>query len=171
MQFQLLLRFMASHNTLRQDKGFTITEILIVIALMSVLLSFTCWIGVDSYRRYLFRNERDTIVNVLQKARNQAMSNICMGSACVSGKSHGVHLEDSKYIIFQGSDYTTRDISQDEEIVPNYNLSFSGSTIIDVVFEGLSGDVLGSGEIKLSDYAGKTSDININSEGRISWTN
>lgn len=163
---------MASHNILRQDNGFTMIEILIVIGIISIISLFVLWIGPDSYRGYLFRNERDTIVSILQKARSQAVSNICMGSGCTNGKPHGVHFGANKYIVFQGSDYATRDSAQDEEISSNYNLDLSGSTITDVVFAELSGDVSLPGDIKLSDYInGQTSDININSQGRIAWTN
>ena len=163
---------MASLNISRLDKGLTLIEILIMIGIISIVSLSILWIGPDSYRSYLFRNERDTIVSILQKARSQAISNICKGSGCTNGKPHGVHFENNKYIIFQGSDYATRDLDQDEEIDSNYHLDFSGSTITDVVFAELSGDVLVAGDIKLSDSAsGRTSDININNEGRIAWTN
>ena len=64
------------------SKGFTLMEVLVVIALLGVIFSLSVFISLDTYRGSSFRNERDTLVGVLQEARSEAMNNICIGGTC-----------------------------------------------------------------------------------------
>jgi len=63
-------------------RGYTLIEIIVVIALLVMTGALGVVMSMDSFRGYMFRNERDSIVAALQRARSLAVSNICEGAAC-----------------------------------------------------------------------------------------
>ena len=172
---------MASHKTYthkisdlthNSQSGITLIEIIVVMALITMMATLTLATSMDSFRGYSYRNERDAIVNSLQRARSQAISNICLGT-CTTGMPHGVHFNANSYTIFQGIDYASRDIIADEIIRMNPAISATGPT--DIIFAELSGDVTatpaGALDLIVKDTTGHTSTITLNSEGQIKWTN
>jgi Tfp pilus assembly protein FimT len=154
--------------------GFTLLEVLIVIGLLIFLTGLTALMSLDSYRGYSFRGQRDNVISVLQKARGQAMNNVCLGSTptCSGGRPHGVHFSTDEYIIFQGAslDDTPENASHDQVISADYPLIFTPAAP-EAVFKQLSGDATAPLNFTVSDEFGHSSDITINSEGRISWSN
>lgn len=163
-------------------KGFTLLEIAIVIAIISVLAAVGLIFGLQNYLSYATKNERDVLVSVLIKARSQAINNVCIGSSCSNGVSHGVKLTYNpttyaleKYTIFQGTTYNAND-PLNEDITPSHQLFFSttpANTVSQVVFQQLSGTVSlggsGVGVMTLSDTTGRSFTISLTSEGRIAW--
>src|SRR5258706_4507626 len=87
---------MASPNTSRQSKGFTLVEIAIVIILLMTIISLGLFISFDFYKNFAFRSEKSTIISILQKARSQSLNNI-------DEVRHGVHFAASPltYIVFE----------------------------------------------------------------------
>jgi len=150
------------------DTGITLVEILIVIGLLTAIAGLSMLASIDMYRAHLFRGDRDMLIGVLQKARSRAMNNICLGSGCSDGKSHGVHFESDEYVIFQGAIYNVLD-TLNERFSVNDVVVISG--LENVVFSQLSGDAAPEGNITIADDAGHTSVITINGEGQILWTN
>ena len=173
---------MASPSTLNPDRstlqrGFTIIEILIAIAILVVILGLGLFVAFDFYKSYAFRAEENIITSVLQKARNQSLSNI-------SQVRHGVRFADSpmRYILFecptgipQCTSYTAS--STDNIINASYGISITHPSLpFDVIFDQLSGDCITSttfncssdNPVTVSDGS-KSYDITINSEGRIDW--
>jgi Tfp pilus assembly protein FimT len=152
------------------ESGISVIEILLVMGIVSVIAAFSMSFSLDSYREYSFRNSRDMLVSVLEKARSQSINNICLGSACSNGKSHGVHLQSGSYVIFQGPNWAGRDTNLDETIqIDSPAIQISGT---DIVFLQLSGDTSSAGgTITMSDITGHISVITANAEGRIAWTN
>src|SRR3989344_6646243 len=53
--------------------GFTLIEILIVVAIISFLGIMGVIVGVDTYQKYIFRSDLDKVAALLQKARSSAM--------------------------------------------------------------------------------------------------
>jgi prepilin-type N-terminal cleavage/methylation domain-containing protein len=156
----------------RNSRGFTLLEVLVVMGLVLMVVAFGLIFSFDDYRNTMFRNERDIAVNVLQKARNQAMNNMCFGAGCTDGKAHGVYFGTAgQYVIFQGNSYASRDAAVDEIIeAKNDAASFSGLT--SVVFNTLRADASVTGGSTLTvTQAGKTSAITVEPEGRIWWSN
>lgn len=139
--------------------GFTLVEITIVLAIMAGLATIGLIVGVDSYSRYNFHSEKDTVVSMLQKARSAAINNI--------GESwHGVYFGDSANIIlFQGQgatkDYTHRNLAFDFKIEKSTVVSYSGTS--EIVFDQLSGNT-SSGTVTIN-----SANITINNEGGIDW--
>ena len=156
----------------RNAAGFSLLEILMVIGLLAVVGVLGLFMSMDSFRGYAFRNERDTIISVLQKARSQAVSNVCLQGtvpACTDGQPHGVHFLAGQYIIFQGNVYVSGNSLNQVIVSNNPNAAVAGMT--DVVFSQLSGEAAPAGNITVSDSFGHTSVISINSAGQITWTN
>ena len=152
--------------------GFTLLEVLVVMGIMTMLGGFALIVSMDVYRSFSFRTERDMLISVLQKARSQSMSNMCLGPGCTDGRPHGVHVSTGQYVVFQGATYATRDVSVDEVIAAeNGAARIAPSSLTDVVFTQLSGAAAPVGTIGLLDDAGHISTTTINSEGQITWGN
>jgi Tfp pilus assembly protein FimT len=143
----------------------------VVMALLAAISGLGLIVGMESYRGYAFRADRDTLVSLLERARAQSINNICVGTSCTNGKPHGVFVDvpGNHYVLFQGATYGTRDSAIDEVTGANVGVTRSGLT--EVVFAQLSGEVNLSGDIVLSGVAGTVSTTSINAEGQISWTN
>jgi prepilin-type N-terminal cleavage/methylation domain-containing protein len=141
-------------------RGFTLIEIILVIAIITILGSFGLVVGMDAYRGYSYRSERNVFVSALQKARIAAMTNI-------NEAKHGVHVDAAAktYTIFQGNDYGTRTQALDQVITASGAVTFSGVT--DVVFDQLSG-MTTAGTVTIADGV-RTTVISLNNEGQISW--
>ena len=154
------------------SRGITLIEIIVVMALITIIAALTMATSMDAFRGYSYRNERDTVVNSLQRARSQSISNMCLGT-CTTGMPHGIHFEAGKYTIFQGTDWASRNTLIDEVIQTNPAITTTGPT--DVIFAELSGNItvnpVGSLNIVVKDATGHTSTITLNNEGQIKWTN
>lgn len=156
-------------------RGFTLLEILIVIALLAIVAGFGLIVSMDDYRGFNFRNERDVVAGVLQKARSQAVNNMCFphgGGDCSDGKPHGAYFgTDGQYVIFQGPSYASRDEDADEVIEVGAPVDVSGFS--EVVFSRLSGDAATTGgtTLTVTDDRGRTSVFTVEPSGRIWWTN
>ena len=145
------------HQSIR---GFTLIEILVVVGIFAILATYALFLSMDFYRRYSFRSERDILVNVLQRTRTRALSNI-------NASAHGVRIEPGQYTIFQGSYNTSPDY---EVIKPNYNVTITtpvSPSPLDIIFQPLTGDTATTSVTLSSDLNHST--IWINPEGRISY--
>jgi len=145
----------------KNGAGFTLTEILVVMGLLAIFASFSMFISMDFYRSFSFRAEKNIAVSVLMKARSKALAN-------VGEKTHGVHFESNKYVLFQGTPYDPGD-SNNEDIFINPTVSTSG--LIEVTFDQLTGrTTLTPPATTLTIISGvKSVVITINEEGRIEW--
>jgi prepilin-type N-terminal cleavage/methylation domain-containing protein len=152
------------------DKGFSLIEIIVVMAIFSCFILIITGINIGSYKRYSFHNERDRFISFLFRARSQSINDVCYG-ICDSPKDHGIHLETNQYTFFQGTVYVLND-PQNEIVDINPNLNIEGP--VDIIFLHSSGEVittpLASSTIKIFDSM-KNSIITVNKEGGISWTN
>lgn len=143
------------------SKGFTLIELLIAMAIFSGLGVLGLFVGIDFYKSSNFNSERNLIVGILQKARNQSLANI-------NEAKHGVYFKDDEYIIFQGENYLSRASVYDEIIKVSSGIGHQG--LSEVVFEQLTGNPGAIGNIILSDIASqRSSTISIQNEGRINW--
>lgn len=153
-------------------KGFTLLEILIVMGLVLMVVGLGLIVSFDDYRGFAFRNERDIVVNVIQKARSQAIHNMCFGASCTDGTPHGVYFgAPGAYIIFQGATYATRDTAVDE-VIPARDKAAVMSGMQSVVFNQLRADAATTGGATLTvTQFERSSVITVDPEGRIWWTN
>lgn len=164
---------MASHSSSHLTKGFTLIEVMIVIAFVAIAGAGAVFFGADTYRAYLFHSDRDLLVVALQHTRAQAIGNICLGNGCSDGKPHGVAILPDRFVMFQGSCYASPcvrdpdDVAVDADIEANPNLIHTGT--MEIVFTQLSATTTG-GTVTLKDSTnGRKTVITVLPEGQITW--
>lgn len=151
-----------STPSIASESGFTLIEILLAIAIVTILAGMGLWISMDVYRNYSYRSEKETFISAIQKARLESMVNL-------NEAAHGIHVESDKYIIFQGSSYSATS-SLSRTIAPSGPVTITGNPSLpqDIVFNQLSGTTFSSGTLTIGDGVRATV-ISINNEGQISW--
>lgn len=155
---------------MKGNRGFSLIEIVVVIGLLAIIGGFFMLTNIDTYRSYLFRGERDNIVEALQKARSRAINNICFGASCSNGRPHGVRFESGgDFIIFQAP-YSSSDSTNDKMSLI-YGTTITDSVPFEITFSQLSGDSSVERDITIVDDIGHISVISINNEGQILWSN
>jgi prepilin-type N-terminal cleavage/methylation domain-containing protein len=118
--------------------GFTLLEIIVVIALLALLTAgVTSW-GMSDYFEGLSRNDENTILTSLVQARAESIAGLCDGVTCQNASPHGVFFTPKSATIFEGPSYEERATSQDEILPLSGNIKFTGLT--QVVFASITGD-------------------------------
>jgi Tfp pilus assembly protein FimT len=144
---------------------------LIVISIITIVGGIGLFFGFDALRGYSFHSDRDILISALHICRSTVPAD------CTTGKPHGVYIDTTnhKYIIFQGTNYanhlTTNDKDYDASLDASASTEYEAGSLNEVVFTQLSGDVSLPGFIKIKNTDAHTSQIDINSEGQILWSN
>lgn len=139
--------------------GFTLIELVVVIAVSVVVFGFAFGVGSNFYGNQALIAERDSVLNLLRRARTKAMNN-------VGQSDHGLYIATTTYVVFEGSSYAARSQDFDEAFPRSNGAAISGPT--EIVFTALEGASSVSGTISIASGKGQA-DISINREGRISW--
>lgn len=100
-------------------KGFTLVELLLVIALMAVVAGFST----PFYARFLTQNSVSVVQDQISSHLRRAQMNTMMGK---SNGPWGVTFVSPKLVLFQGSSYATRITALDESFIINPSISISG---------------------------------------------
>lgn len=142
-------------------RGFTLIEVLLVIAILAIIFGYTIGAGSNFYFNQALISERDSLIGLLRNARSRALANI-------NQSSHGIFMSTStnQYIIFDGPSYASRAVAYDLAFPKSAALTVTGPA--EIVFSSPEGASNVSGTIILSGGAGAAS-ISINSEGGINW--
>ncbi len=148
------------------QRGFTLTELLIVIALMGSIFAFGTVMSMRSIARSSVIEERDLFVSLLLSGtRAHAMAN-------VEESDHGIYIDNTnkKYVLFTGDTYSASDPDNRVTSFTNSDLSITNSSgDSTIIFEALSGDVIdGAGTISISGND-ITQEIIISEVGQINW--
>ena len=112
----------------QRDGGLTLIEILVVVALFSVLVSIGLVFSFDSYRNYLFRAEVKAVSTMLSQARNRSAANF-------NESAHVFEILPNEYRI-----YPLNDPSDHDSLERNSAISIIPTTS-SVIFEQLSGSL------------------------------
>ncbi|MBI4160697.1 MAG: prepilin-type N-terminal cleavage/methylation domain-containing protein [Candidatus Yanofskybacteria bacterium] len=151
----------------RDNRGFTLVEILIGLAILLVLLGMGLFLSMDFYRGYAFRAEEKMLVSILHKARTRSLANI-------EQHEHGVKFTGSDFVIFEGQaplTYASRIASLDEVFPANSAVNVIWPAPSEIVFDQVTGNVDSAfltGDVILSGQ-GKIATISSNNEGRIDY--
>ena len=137
----------------KKQRGFTLFEIIVTIAILTVVISFGMTVDLSSFRGDTFLSEESKIVSALEKARSRAINSMF-------DTNHGVCYVEPNYIIFQGNT-----CASGETVSANSNITITW--ISPIVFDRLTGKTLSS-TIHITDGI-KSADIITNDEGTIEW--
>src|SRR4051812_38879538 len=74
------------------NAGFSLIEILVVMGLLVLMSGFGLFVSMETYQGSNFSCDRSLFVAALQRARAQAIHNMCYGT-CTDGVAHGVHVD------------------------------------------------------------------------------
>ena len=156
---------MTSYET---QKGLTLIEILVVLGIIGVILSFSSLVDLNLFKGDIFRSEEYTIISLLEKARSRAMSNMY-------DSAHGVCYIAPNYVVFRESDgHCANGIASNELTPANANIASAlnsnfTANFPTVVFARLAGSTTNA-TINMTDgVKSATPPITINNEGTINW--
>ena len=126
--------------------GFTVLELLVSLAIMSVLVVIVFNTFTAFRRNQALNMDTDIIIEVLRQARNQTLSS-------KNSSVYGVHFAPPKITLFVGANYvqnnpTNQDfVLSSSDTILTINLAPSGS---DVVFNRLTGETVNFGTVVVS---------------------
>ena len=141
----------------QKENGFTLLELFIAMGIIVIIASLTIPIGINFYKTQLLDEVSVDVLSALRRASAQA-------SYQKNDSAFGMKFLSGSYVLFQGSSYATRTISEDEEFFVSGGTSFGG--INEVVFSKYFGLPGASGTITLS-LSGQTQTLYISTQGRI----
>jgi prepilin-type N-terminal cleavage/methylation domain-containing protein len=145
-------------------RGITLIEVLISLAVLTVLAGVGLFITTDNLRSYLAHSERDTIVSQLQSARARAMNNLynTTWGSCYDG---------TNFVLFRGPYGANPSHDEPSTVTPGVTVTSTGNQFScdngGVVFSQLAGTTT-SVTITIVQTGGTTT-IATNYEGTIVW--
>ena len=139
-------------------QGFTLIEILIVVALFALILVAGGGVDFSILRSSSLLEEENRLVNILERARELALDNI-------GGMSHGVQITESDYVLFEGETFDG-EAETNDPISRNQSIALSGDST--VVFESVSANITTPVSFVLSNEV-SSKEITVDYEGRINW--
>lgn len=147
----------------RQKKaGFTLMEMLLVIALIGLLGAIT----IPFYQSMQINVQRQAVGNELIANLHRAK---LKAIAAVDDNSWGINIdENNQIIIFKGSNFEARDQNFDETITVPNNIIIEGAAR-QVIFNKFTGLPSATGTIVLRDTTGQSQNITITSQGTVDY--
>lgn len=124
-------------------RGFTLVEMLIVIAILAIVSFVAVGFVSNSVPRNQLQTETDALLGMLRRAQERTVNGY-------EGGPWGVHVEAGSATLFLGNTFATRDAAYDETRTLPSAIGASGST--DVVFEIRSGIPTASATFTLTDH-------------------
>lgn len=153
------------------NRAFTLIELMIVIAITVLITSVSGAVYANLIQNTYLDTISEEIVANLRLAQMRSISNF-------HDQPWGIHFNDTStpgesdsFILFQGSDYASRDNSWDIETELPPNITYTIVTLTgggdDVVFDQLSGQTIQNGTIQITNTQTETKTINVNQMGQI----
>lgn len=144
---------------LEQSKGFTLLEVLLVIATITILAGFSLPISAQLQIKNDLDIATSTVVQSLRRAE-------ILSQAVDGDIGWGVHIGSGNITLFKGNTYATRDTNFDETTTLQPTITPSGIAEIDFAkFTGLPG---ATGTITLK-TSSDTKNITINEKGAVDY--
>jgi prepilin-type N-terminal cleavage/methylation domain-containing protein len=141
------------------SKGITLMELLIVIAIFSILASFSF----SAYTSFGAKNNLEVATGSLVEALRFAQTN----AQAVNGDSKwGVWATTTQIVVFKGTNYLSRDTAFDQSL--NLPRETTASGLSEIIFEKMTGATLTTGTTTITNPSGNKN-ININAKGIITY--
>lgn len=144
---------------MRYKQGFTLIEMVLSLALVSVIVAFS----VPVFRTLLFASDlnatTDMLVHSLRRAQN-------MSRSVKYDQTWGVKLVGDEIVVFAGDNYIARNVDFDEVYAFSGGISFTGDD--EFVFSKMSGYLVTSGTISLTNSFGSNT-VSVTELGRIDY--
>lgn len=129
-------------------RGFTLLEVVIVLALIGLLLALGAWNLNHSVEQINVDIGSHNVIATLQLARSRTV-------ASQDDTQYGIHFNTTQYVLFQGSSYTAGDSNNEVYTLANglefFNVSLGGGN--DVIFQRVEGNTTNAGTIGLRPIA------------------
>lgn len=148
---------------IRNTGGFSLIEIVMVIAIFSVLFSAVSIVDISIFQKRTVQDELQDIFYVLMKTKSVSMNSICTSSVCTQGNKHGIVFDQGTYIIFEGDTFISRDPNRDEVYILEHGVFPNRREII---FESRSGKTA-SISVLYRPFQGAETTISLSEEGVI----
>ena len=140
-------------------KGFTLLEVLLVIALLGVLLAGMGSLASNTFPKNQLTLETDLVVSTLRRAQTRSISGYQDGI-------WGVYFQPNTMTLFKGEEYLSRDSVFDERHVFESGITMGG--LSEIVFEARHGQTQDVGTVTITQVStGDTNTLIINENGRI----
>lgn len=147
-----------------RKSGFTLVEVVLVLSLMVVFFGLSALYSQTSQVRADLNAQASNFVGFLRLAQSSA-------EAGKGGTSHGIHLENNKYVVFAGASYNQDDSANYEIVLPDtieistFDLNGAGD---DIIFNAPNGETDEYGTVTfLSSQINKNKIITITNAGAI----
>lgn len=140
-------------------KGFTIVELLVVIAVFAIFMGIS-QLGIMDYRT---RGDLQTATYNIVEALRHAKAN---AQQVQDDSKWGVKIDNSQVVVFEGDSYVTRNTNYDQVVKLPEGIVAGG--ISEIIFEKVKGTTLNSGDITLTNNT-TTNTITINAKGTITY--
>ncbi len=115
-----------------KSKGFTLMELLVVIALLSVFLGLITSLGMNFYRQQVVNEETTKLENNLKNAQSYAISG-------KGNSSWGIRFFEDYYIFFKGDYYYQEGRDEDEDMLFYLPYGVETGGILEIVFDKNTG--------------------------------
>lgn len=140
-------------------KGFTLMELLIVVAIMVILAAVTLPIYNSFFTLAVLDSVKVEIIQNIRLAQTKAL-------AQENDSSFGLYFEATQYTLFQGSSYSARVLSLDRIFAMPANINLSN--LLEITFAKKTGLPSVSGSLILTNTANNSTEtIVINAAGAI----
>ncbi len=147
--------FQFSVFSLQFEKGITLIELLLVIAIMTIIATSTASFGSS----FLIRNRTDNKVNEVVSSLRTAQINAMSGKG---NSKWGVYTTSAEIILFMGATYATRDDTYDQTFLVPASVSVS---VAEVIFDTITGNPDATDTIFISNNIGESFSISVNEVG------
>lgn len=140
-------------------KGFTLVEMLVVIALVSTMAFVAAGVTRLSFQKSQIGMETEQLMSTIRLAQTRSISGY-------QDDVWGVHISSGQYILFRGADFASRDDSYDE--IHEFSNAVTAGGTSEIVFEIRTGETDDAGSVTLTHgVTGQTETITITGQGRI----
>lgn len=140
-----------------KTKGFTLIEMLLVVALLVSISALTIPIGLSFFRAQILSEASNGIISALRESYSRAV-------AVKTDSSYGVRVTNDSYVLFRGDSYNERIPEYDETFHLPGGLIVSG--LDEIVFAPVSGTPSSYGVTSLSLF-GVVRTVSVNEKGLV----